>query len=40
MLVVPAAGDPAMIVPILERPDAEAAPSAGAIAAARLDRRR
>ena len=32
MLVVPAAGDPAMIVPILERPDAEAAPSAGAIA--------
>ena len=32
MLVVPAAGDPAMIVPILERPDAENAPSAGAIA--------
>ena len=31
MLVVPATGDPAMIVPILERPDAEAAPSAGAI---------
>jgi Xaa-Pro aminopeptidase len=32
MLVVPAEGDPAMIVPILERPDAEDAPSAGAIA--------
>jgi Xaa-Pro aminopeptidase len=32
MLVVPADGQPAMIVPILERPDAEAAPSAGAIA--------
>ena len=32
MLVVPAAGDPAMIVPILERPDAEAVPSAGVIA--------
>ena len=32
MLVVPKRRDPAMIVPILERPDAEAAPSAGAIA--------
>ncbi len=28
MLVVPASGEPAMIVPILERPDAEAAPGA------------
>ena len=31
MLVVPASGGPAMIVPILERPDAEAAPAAGAL---------
>ena len=31
MLVVPAAGEPSMIVPILERPDAEAAPAAGAL---------
>ena len=31
MLVVPASGGPAMIVPILERPDAESAPAAGAL---------
>ncbi len=31
MLVVPAAGEPAMIVPILERPDAAASPAAGAL---------
>src|SRR6187431_2935202 len=31
MLVVPASGEAAMIVPILERPDAEAAPAAGAL---------
>ena len=31
MLDVPASGGPAMIVPILERPDAEAAPAAGAL---------
>jgi Xaa-Pro aminopeptidase len=31
MLVVPATGEPSMIVPILERPDAEAAPAAGAV---------
>ena len=31
MLVIPATGDPAMIVPILERPDAEAAPGAPAL---------
>ena len=31
MLVVPASGEPAMIVPILERPDAEDAPAAGAL---------
>ncbi|HET6547393.1 MAG TPA: aminopeptidase P family protein [Solirubrobacter sp.] len=34
MLVVHAGGDPAMIVPILERPDAEAAPAADAFALA------
>ena len=32
--------EPAMIVPILERPDAEARPSAATIALTRLDRRR
>jgi D-alanyl-D-alanine dipeptidase len=31
MLVISAAGDPSMIVPILERPDAEDAPAAGAL---------
>ena len=31
MLVVPASGERAMIVPILERPDAEDAPAAGAL---------
>jgi D-alanyl-D-alanine dipeptidase len=31
MLAVPASGDPAMIVPILERPDAEKSPAAGAL---------
>jgi Xaa-Pro aminopeptidase len=31
MLVVPAAGDPALIMPVLERPDAEAAPAAAAL---------
>jgi Xaa-Pro aminopeptidase len=32
MLAIPASGDPAMIVPILERPDAEEAPGAPAVA--------
>jgi Xaa-Pro aminopeptidase len=32
MLVIPADGEPAMIVPILERPDAEGAPAAPAVA--------
>jgi D-alanyl-D-alanine dipeptidase len=31
MLAIPASGDPTMIVPILERPDAEKAPAAGAV---------
>ena len=31
MLVVPASGEPSLIVPILERPDAEAAPAAAAL---------
>jgi Xaa-Pro aminopeptidase len=31
MLVIPASGEPAMIVPILERPDAESAPGAPAL---------
>ncbi len=31
MLAISASGDPAMIVPILERPDAEAAPGAGLV---------
>ena len=31
MLVIPAVGEPAMIVPILERPDAEAAPAADVV---------
>ncbi len=31
MLAIPASGDPSMIVPILERPDAEKAPAAGAL---------
>ncbi len=40
MLAIQAARDPEMIVPILERPDAEVAPSADAVALRRLDGRR
>jgi Xaa-Pro aminopeptidase len=32
LLVIPASGDPAMIVPILERPDAEGSPGGSAVA--------
>jgi len=32
MLAIPATGDPTMIVPVLERPDAEKSPAAGAVA--------
>ena len=34
LLVIPASGEPAMIVPVLERPDAEAAPGAAAFSLA------